>query len=730
MLREIYNSLSLKKKIAVPTIIGFIPLIIFVVFWLLPTLSENLMQEKRENVKQNVEVAYGVIQNAYENYEKNLLSLEEAENLAIRIVQNLRYDDGNYFWINDTYPMMVMHPIKPELNQKSLKENKDPNGIFVFNEMVKVCTENGGGFVNYSWSKPGFDEPVPKVSYVKYFKPLNWVIGSGIYLDDALAKNTRTKTLILIAFLVISLLTFFLLFVFAKQIVKPVEVLEGIAEQIVGGNYDVKFTEHTKDEIGSLAASFEKMVEKLSVQIGYLEKIPTPIMIIDTDFNIEYMNQTGAEVVGSDQKSLIGKKCYDQFKTEQCQTEKCALAQAMSTDTVVTEETIARPKIGELSIMYTGSPVKDKSGNIIGAIEYVANVTDMKERENYLTRSTETILHEMEKFSYGDLTVKVIAEKEGDDISKLFNGFNRAVDNIKNIVSQVKNAVEATASASTEISSSAEEMAAGAQEQSSQTAEVAAAMEEMSRTIVETASNATVASEASQDSASKVHDGTSKVDESKKGMEKIVVSTESTGGIISSLANKTDQIGEIAQVIDDIADQTNLLALNAAIEAARAGEQGRGFAVVADEVRRLAERTTKATKEIAETIKAIQGEAKDANVSMQEAGVLVNDGLHLNEEVGKVLTAILDGAENVSSQISQVAAASEEQSATAEQVSTNIEAINNVVNESANGVQQIASASEDLNRLTENLSSLVKQFKIDNEDNYGVQQNRNLIMHN
>jgi methyl-accepting chemotaxis protein len=317
----------------------------------------------------------------------------------------------------------------------------------------------------------------------------------------------------------------------------------------------------------------------------------------------------------------------------------------------------------------------------------------------------------LEIMSKGDLTARVVGNYSGDH-QIIKNSINALGDSNSKLINELKEAVEATASASTQISSSAEEMAAGAQEQSSQTTEVAAAMEEMSRTIVETASNATAASEASKDSATQAKDGTSKVDESKKGMNKIVVSTKATGGIISSLANKTDQIGEIAQVIDDIADQTNLLALNAAIEAARAGEQGRGFAVVADEVRKLAERTTKATKEIAETIKAIQGEAKDANISMQEAGVLVNEGLHLNEEVGTVLTSILDGAENVSSQINQVAAASEEQSATAEQVSANIEAINNVANESAAGVQQIASASEDLNRLTENLGQLVSKFKI------------------
>jgi methyl-accepting chemotaxis protein len=344
----------------------------------------------------------------------------------------------------------------------------------------------------------------------------------------------------------------------------------------------------------------------------------------------------------------------------------------------------------------------------------------------YLMRSAKNLLTAMDSFSQGNLTVTVVPEKDNDDIGKLFNGFNTAVGNIKNMIEQVKNAVEATASASSQISSSAEEMAAGAQEQSAQTNEVAAAMEEMARTIVETASNATNSAEASKSASEKATEGTEKLNASKEGMQQIVNATDTVSINISSLANKTDQIGEIAQVIDDIADQTNLLALNAAIEAARAGEQGRGFAVVADEVRKLAERTTKATKEIAETIKAIQVEAKDANSSMEEAGVAVKSGLKLNDEVGTVLTDILDSVEDVTQQINQVATASEQQSATAEQVSSNIESINNVANESASVVQQIATASEDLNRLTENLSQLVEQFNVDEVK--GLTNNHNNLL--
>jgi methyl-accepting chemotaxis protein len=313
----------------------------------------------------------------------------------------------------------------------------------------------------------------------------------------------------------------------------------------------------------------------------------------------------------------------------------------------------------------------------------------------------------------GDLSARVTGEFSGDH-EKLKSSINTLGDSLSNLVQQVTEAISATASASAEISSSTEQMSSGAQEQSMQTNEVAGAVEQMTSTIIQTSKNAGNVAESANLMKEKATLGSNKVDNNKKGIQRIIDSSELTGKIINSLAGKTDQIGDIAQVIDDIADQTNLLALNAAIEAARAGEQGRGFAVVADEVRKLAERTTKATKEIAETIKAIQGEAKDANNSMSEARDSVEEGMKLTVETESVFREILEGTQSLSMEINQVAAASEEQSSGAEQISKTIEGISSVTQESAAAIQQVATTAEDLNRMTENLLNLISKFKIDN----------------
>ncbi len=318
----------------------------------------------------------------------------------------------------------------------------------------------------------------------------------------------------------------------------------------------------------------------------------------------------------------------------------------------------------------------------------------------------------LEIFANGDFTHRVTAEYKGDH-QLITNSINKLGDSVGSVLAEVSEAVSATASASTQISSSSEEMAAGSQEQSSQAQEVAAAVEQMTKTILETTKNAGSTANEAKNAGKIAKDGGKVISETIDGMNRIAIVVTKAADTVQELGKSSDQIGEIVQVIDDIADQTNLLALNAAIEAARAGEQGRGFAVVADEVRKLAERTTKATKEIANMIKRIQKDTNGAVESIQQGTAEVQKGKDLAAKAGESLEQIISGSAVVVDSAMQVAAASEEQSASAEQISKNIEAISSVTQQSAAGTQQIARAAEDLNRLTDNLQNLVSKFKID-----------------
>ena len=356
-----------------------------------------------------------------------------------------------------------------------------------------------------------------------------------------------------------------------------------------------------------------------------------------------------------------------------------------------------------------------------------------------LNKAVETVarpINEAEKIleimATGDFTVRLTGDYPGDYLM-LKNSINQVADSLNEAFLRVMDAADATASASTQISSSAEEMAAGSQEQSAQTSEVATAVEQMTATIFESTKNIVKAAELAKDSGTNAKEGGEVVKKSIEGIEVIATVVSEAAEIVEELGESSNKIGEIIQVINEIADQTNLLALNAAIEAARAGEQGRGFAVVADEVRKLAERTTKATKEIGMMIKQIQKDTQGAVNSMEQGTVEVNTGKELAKKSGESLEKIINGFEKVVEVVNEVASVSEEQSENAEHISQSVETISSLSLESSVGAEQIAQATEDLNHLTENLQDLAQQFIIDGRvmdvesSSYHVRENGKIV---
>lgn len=336
-----------------------------------------------------------------------------------------------------------------------------------------------------------------------------------------------------------------------------------------------------------------------------------------------------------------------------------------------------------------------------------------EEEKQYLARSVQIMLDEMDRFADGDLTVQLTVGSD-DEISKLYQGFNRAVSNIRQMIEQVTDAVERTGSTSMQIHSSTEQLSSGVQKQSIQTNDVAISVEKMTETIADNASNAIQTAQVAANNGNLAQKGGNIVQQTVEKMREIAKVVSRSTATIERLGASSAEIGEIVSVIDEIADQTNLLALNAAIEAARAGDQGRGFAVVADEVRKLAERTTQATKQIASMIKNIQSESREAVHAMQEGNREVNTGMTLADEAGRSLQEIVDSSQRVEDMIHQIATASEEQSATSMMMAQSVEVISQVSGETANSVEQIAGEAGKLYELTDHLRSLVKQFRIGN----------------
>ncbi|HEY3307393.1 MAG TPA: methyl-accepting chemotaxis protein [Desulfuromonadaceae bacterium] len=311
----------------------------------------------------------------------------------------------------------------------------------------------------------------------------------------------------------------------------------------------------------------------------------------------------------------------------------------------------------------------------------------------------------------GDLTKRLDASSK-DELGETCHWFNVFVEKLQGIISQVAQTTSQVAAASNQLHTTAEQMATGAEQVAAQAGTVATAGEEMSATSGDMAQNCQFAAEGSQQASAAAVSGARVVDETIAVMNNIAERVRVSAKAVESLGTRSDQIGEIVGTIEDIADQTNLLALNAAIEAARAGEQGRGFAVVADEVRALAERTTRATREIGEMIKAIQSETKQAVTVMEEGVVEVGKGSEKAAGSGKALEQILEQINAVTAQVHQVATAAEEQTATTSEISNNMQQITGVIAQTARGAQESASAANQLSNLSEDLRKIVAQFKL------------------
>lgn len=314
------------------------------------------------------------------------------------------------------------------------------------------------------------------------------------------------------------------------------------------------------------------------------------------------------------------------------------------------------------------------------------------------------------KVAGGDLAVHV-AVADGDTRSVLA-AMNSMVQSLRELISETVSISSGIAAASAQLHATSEQIATAAEEVASQTSTVATASEEMSATSLDIARNCTFAAENSKKTSDSADFGASIVQETISGMEKIADRVMQTAMTIGTLGTRSEQIGEIIGTIEDIADQTNLLALNAAIEAARAGEQGRGFAVVADEVRALAERTTKATREISEMIKSIQSETKAAVRAMEEGVNEVEKGASSSMKSGEALQEILSQIGEVTMQINQIATASEEQTATTTEITSNIQQITDVIHQSANGAEETSAAAAQLAEQAQHLQDLVGKFRI------------------
>ncbi len=344
-------------------------------------------------------------------------------------------------------------------------------------------------------------------------------------------------------------------------------------------------------------------------------------------------------------------------------------------------------------------------------IAVVFSLLIAKRTAKTILSSIKKIAESIEVMSKGDLTRRIdVAWK--DEIGDMATHLNAFTEKLWNIIIQFSKGSIVASGSATLLDNAAKQMTSGMEQAVVQVNSVASASEEMSMTSSEIAQNCVSAAKSSEQANNAAIAGETIINETVAVMDRINNIVKDSARTVESLGERSDKIGDIISLIDDIADQTNLLALNAAIEAARAGEQGRGFAVVADEVRKLAERTTAATKQIGATIKAMQTETKQAVVSMEEGVKEVEIGAQDAKKSGTALKDILNQINIVTSEIGQIAVASEQQTATANEIAHNIQKISEVMEETARNVSENADAASQMAGLSAELKKLFGQFKL------------------
>ncbi len=581
-----------------------------------------------------------------------------------QIIDSIRIGSSGYALMSNAKGENISHP------DSNVKFKQD----FSKFPFMKTVLQQRQGIMEYDY------QGQKKSMYFAAVPSTGWRVMGTAYADDLAktAKQQRT-VLLLVGVLLILVLTGAIIFAARTLVIRPLTTIQHYTHAVTGGDFTTPLQGNFRYELAELAKDIRDMVQELKKRLGFaqgvLDGLTMPCAIIDEKHNVSWVNK---EMLG-----ILGK---------QCDVEECFglnVGQLIWDDPgreTITDRALEKQQREQDEINYTNrqgkkfvvditsTPFYDLDGALIGAIACWYDLTDLREQQEKIEGTNKVILQTAEQ-----------------------------------AVAVARHVADTSAGLSGQI----EQVVSGAEMQRERTSSTATAMEEMNETVREVARNAGEAAQNAEQTMSEAQSGSQVVEQVKASIGRVTEQTRGLQATMMELGTQAQSIGGVISTINDIADQTNLLALNAAIEAARAGEAGRGFAVVADEVRKLAEKTMVATQEVEQQISSIQSGVQKG---IDAAGIMntsVQEADDLSGRAQESLTSITEVAHRSASSVDAIATAAEEQSASSDEITRSVEDITTIALETVQGMNEAMDAVGELTEQAERLNDLMRRLGSD-----------------